>query len=129
MSKDSYTVKAHLQAHHDALGKFHKSMAEHHTKISEHHGHLAKLQSGDVADHHNQISKAHAAAAQTHADFADFNDDAMELCNSMTKAIGMNPDAIVPDRVSSIIPIPRAGQREFDKSFVPVELDDIIPAI
>jgi hypothetical protein len=136
MSKDPYTVKAHLKATHSALSKFHTAMSAHHEKISLHHSYLAKLDDGEVATHHEHISKAHAAAAGAHANFASEMDDSVELCDSVVKASAMNSDAIVPDRVSGVVrdypgvtAVARAGQRQIEKSMVDPRIDFVIQEI
>jgi hypothetical protein len=131
---DKYTVKSHLQEFHNKGAEFNKAHADHHRKMSEHHAGLSEAQDGEVAKLHKHMAKAHTDMAELCDEHAAHCEEMSSLIDSMTKAAGMNSDALVPDNVRGIIThfpgvtaVPRAGQRAIpEQTEVPPEFEKLL---
>jgi hypothetical protein len=146
---EEYTVKEHLEANHAGTAEHHEATAEHHRAFSKHNLELAEcheeladkhesLDQPEIAKVHRTIAKIHKAHAATHDQAAEHHAGEAKRNGTMQKhaesiAKGMNAgmtttdhNRLWPDNVHGIVPIPRTGQRELQKTEVPLEFEKML---
>jgi hypothetical protein len=114
------------------LGEFHKAAADHHTQmIGAHEAALTKAK--DMKEGGEHLTAFHKSAIASHQTMADYHEAAMEECSKAIAASDLAKNRIVPDGVRGIIPnapgviaVPRAGQRQLDKTVVDTELEGVL---
>jgi hypothetical protein len=122
------TVRQHLARLHKSTSEHHSTMAKVHKAAMEED----ESEQGPTNEHNNKFHRgamaAHEKAAEDHA----------EMCRDCEKAVSAGDfSKLVPDRVSSVTPtapafgssvrpVLRTGQREFEKPNVPLEFRSLV---
>jgi hypothetical protein len=133
------TLREHLKGLHKNAAEHHSIKEAHHRALSGHYRKLAKLHkvdadTVDAAGVYEGVSDSHAGLADHHAAQAEFHTTAMEECE---KAVASELNKVIPDRISgvtptapafgsSVRPVLRTGQREFEKPSVPLEFESLV---
>jgi hypothetical protein len=117
------------------LAGMHKTAHAHHTQmVAAHEKVMEKIAGEEGGAHHVSF---HKSAVASHQQMADYHEGAMEECQKAAAASDLaKANALVPDNVHGIIrnfpsvtAIPRAGQRQIEKTAVDPAIDFILAEI